>query len=129
MLDLHGLAGWLVVSQKGWIMGQFWTGGLVDQNSSMPASLAVSHRREPCALFQKGWISGLHAAVDGVDREDLSCRCQAGSVSQKGARSAQSAPGGFPPGVLTEGVDLVDWRNSLLPSWLGLAEGGPLAQN
>ena len=62
----------------------------------LPAGLAKSYQQQPCAFFQKGWISGLHAAVDGVEMEDQICRGQASIVSQKGAISAQSAAGGLP---------------------------------
>ena len=87
--------------------------------------------------FSEGVDNGIAWGTGGVDRREFSLRCQGGSGLLKGATRAQSVPGGFPPGVLSEGVDhgiacsQKGWTggNSLLPSWLEVAEEGLLVHN
>ena len=68
----------------------------------VPIVLLVASHQE-CSW----WLPTRACMLDwtGGQEENSAPEVRIGSVSQKGARSAQSAPGGFPPGVLPEGVD------------------------
>ena len=97
-------------------MGQFWMEDWWTRIQLLPAGLAVSHQQQPYASFHKGWISGLHAAVDGVEMEDQICRGQASIVSQKGAIRAQSTAGGLPHQLCSQLWWIMDY---FLDIWTG----------